>query len=99
MTAGVKHHYTTIWPHTFSNRPICYIFTPSIAEAGIVGLRRRLAWCYSCADIVPMEYLGDIDELMEERQKASARLLRIPVKWIALSGDVDRVPWRSALGW
>jgi hypothetical protein len=25
--------------------------------------------------------------------------LRIPVKWIALSGDEDHVPWRSALGW
>ena len=33
------------------------------------------------------------------RLPAFARHLRIPVKWIALSGDVDRVPWRSALGW
>jgi hypothetical protein len=39
------------------------------------------------------------DHLLFKRERSNTRFLRIPVKWIALSGDVDRVPWRSALGW
>ena len=51
-------------------RPFAY----DLGEAGIVRLERRLAWCHHCDYIVPMEDLNDIDDVVEERDKAAAYL-------------------------
>ncbi len=49
-------------------------FEYDLGEAGVVRLERRLAWCYHCDDVVPMEYLSDMDELTRDRDRTSARL-------------------------
>ena len=86
-----KHHYTTTWPHTISNRLICYKFTPSIAEGKSRWTQRHFRWLEEQRFAHPaqqVEFQEYIDTLVQSRTRVAGLEGQMREALIALRIDL-----------